>query len=122
MGRSGSVSYSNALIAPRLGRNLSACGNVTGTCGTTQEIEITRPGELHDDRLTQVDLRFQRRFTAGGARFAPVFEVYNVFNARTPQGSRTTWGAAPSSPNASFYLPTTLLGGRLIKFGAQVDF
>jgi hypothetical protein len=116
------VVYSNALIAQSLRRNLSACGNVTGACGTTQEIRVVLPGELKDDRLTQVDLRLQRRFRFGGARLAPVFEVYNAFNARTPQGARTTWGAAPSSANASFRQPTTLLGGRLFKFGAQVDF
>jgi hypothetical protein len=120
--RTVSVVYTNAQIAPSLGRNLSACGNVTGPCGATEEITITLPGELKDNRLTQVDLRLQRRFRYGSARFAPVFEVYNVFNERTPQGSRTTWGAAPSTRNISFYQPTTLLGGRLFKFGAQVDF
>ncbi|MGE0392044.1 MAG: carboxypeptidase regulatory-like domain-containing protein [Vicinamibacterales bacterium] len=120
--RTANVQYGNALIAPSLGRNLSACGNVTGACGVTQTVNIDLPGQLRDDRLTQVDLRFQRRFQIGKARFAPVFEIYNVTNTRAPQGSFATWGIAPSNQNPSFYRPTVLLGGRLFKFGTQIDF
>ena len=115
------VVYGNSNIAPSLGRNLSSCGNVTGACGTLQTISLNRPGELKDDRLTQVDLRVQRRFKIVGARVSGIFEVYNVMNARTPQSSFSTYGT-PSAVNPSFYRPTILLGGRLFKFGAQVDF
>ncbi len=115
------VVYTNANIAPSLGRNLSACGNVTGNCGTLQTIGIERPGDLQDDRLTQVDMRLQRRFRFGGLRVSGMFEVYNLFNARTPQASFETYGTL-AAVNPSYYRPTILLGGRLFKFGAQVDF
>lgn len=122
VGASEGVVYTNALIAPSLGRNLSACGNVTGPCGQTREIRVVLPGELLDQRLNQIDLRVQRRFPIGAGRLSGVFEVYNVFNSRAPQDSALTWGAAPNSPNAAFRRPSLLLGGRLFKFGAQVDF
>jgi hypothetical protein len=118
----GSVVYSNALIAANLGRNLSACGTVTGACGQTAEVNVTLPGQLHDERLNQIDLRLQRRFPIGAGRLSGVFEVYNVFNSRVPQNNIVTWGAAPTSPNSAYLRPSVLLGGRLFKFGAQVDF
>ena len=117
----GAVLYGNNLIAPSLGRNLSACGTVTGPCGQQATVVVTVPGELYDERLNQVDLRLQRRFPVGATRLSAVFELYNVFNSRSPQQNAETWGAAPDSPNTSFLRPSILLGGRLVKFGAQVD-
>ena len=117
----GEVQYANALIVPSLGRNLNSCANVTGPCGQTEDINVVLPGETRDDRLNQIDLRLQRRFPLGGARLSAIFEVYNVFNSRSPQANAETWGAAPASPNSSYLRPSILLGGRLAKFGAQVD-
>jgi len=121
VGRTASVQYLNSDITSSLGRNLSACGNVTGTCGTSQQTVITRPSELKEERLTQVDSRLQRRFRLGGTTVSGVFEVYNVFNTRVPQGSLNAYGTL-SQLNPSFYKPTILLGGRLFKFGVQVDY
>jgi hypothetical protein len=44
-----------------------------------------------------------------------MFDVYNLFNARTILGVNTRYGP-------SWLQPTSVLGGRLVKFGAQVDF
>ena len=120
--RSADVVYTNDQIRTSLGRNLSSCGTVTGPCGDVEEVGVTFPGELYDERLTQVDLRLQRRFPVGPGIVSAVFELYNVFNERAPQGQLDTWGAAPSAPNASFNQPTILLGGRLMKFGMQLQF
>jgi hypothetical protein len=116
------VVYSNALIRESLGRNLSACGTLTAPCGQTLEKRVVVPNELYDQRLNQIDLRLQRYFRMGVGRLSAVFEVYNVFNSRAPQNSILTWGAAPSSPSPVYLRPSVLLGGRLFKFGAQVDF
>jgi hypothetical protein len=43
-----------------------------------------------------------------------MLDVYNVLNARTPQGIIPTYGP-------TFMRPTSLLGGRLLKLGVQVD-
>jgi hypothetical protein len=43
-----------------------------------------------------------------------MLDVYNVFNARTPEGNLSTYGP-------TFMRPTSLLGGRLWKLGLQVD-
>ena len=52
-----------------------------------------------------------------GARVVQIegnFDVYNLLNSRVPQGNVATYGAG-------FLTPSSLLGGRLFKFGAQVD-
>ena len=116
------VVYSNDLITPGLGRNLNSCATVTGACGQSETINVALPGDLHDQRLTQIDLRLQRRFLAGGVQVSAVFEVYNLFNSRAPQANAETWGAAPDGPNSSYLRPGILLGGRLAKFGAQIQF
>ena len=51
----------------------------------------------------------------GRLRVKPAIDVYNVFNANTILRLNNTY-------NARWPQPTDLLGGRLFKFGAEVDF
>jgi hypothetical protein len=44
-----------------------------------------------------------------------MFDIYNVFNAATILGVNTTYGA-------TWLTPTSVLGGRLLKFGTQINF
>ena len=69
---------------------------------------------MFDERLNETDLRFTKIVRFGKSRVQGMLDLYNVFNARTPQAVNTTYGAA-------WLRPTLLLGGRLLKFGAQVD-
>jgi hypothetical protein len=48
-------------------------------------------------------------------RIQGIFEIYNLTNTRPSQANNNTFG-----PN--YLQPSVLLGGRLFKFGAQVDF
>lgn len=122
----GFVTYTNAAVAPVLGRNLSACAAPTGACTQTATVNAVRPGTLYDQRLNQIDLRGTRRLNLGGARVQGIIELYNVLNSRAPQAITATWGvvAAPgvATPGATYLRPSQFLGGRLLKFGAQVDF
>ena len=121
----GTVTYVSAAVAPTLGRNLSACTLPTGACTSTTSVNVVQPGTLFDQRLTQNDLRGTRRIKIGRSRVQGVVELYNVLNTRAPQGDVTTWGTvtAPGAvtPGTTYLRPSLFLGGRLLKFGAQVD-
>ncbi len=112
----------NAQIASALGRNLSACP-AAGTCtatvthalilfGTTDGIT---QGTVFDQRLNETDMRIAKTLTVGRSRLQAMLDIYNVLNSRPPQGILNTYGAV-------WLRPTLLLGGRLFKVGAQVDF
>ena len=114
---------SNAQVAPQLGRSLSACPAV-GNCTATFTAAIvpfgsnpgtTTTGTLFDTRLNQVDVRLTKAFRLNRTRLMANLDLYNLFNDRPPQGINATYGTA-------WLRPTLLLGGRLLKFGGQIDF
>jgi hypothetical protein len=115
----------NAQVASALGRNLAACP-ASGACAATATVALlpvndigTSDGNaaanIFDDRLTQIDMRLTRLFRVGNTRIQGIGELYNIFNNRPVQSIVPTYGAA-------WLRPTSILGGRLFKFGAQLDF
>jgi hypothetical protein len=103
----------NAMIAPSLGRNLSACP-ATGTCLATASVPLIPAGTEFLDRMTELDLRFTKIIRVRAARLKAMFDIYNVFNGNTVLTVNTTYGS-------TWQKPTTILGGRLFKFGFQID-
>jgi hypothetical protein len=99
----------NANIAPSLGRTLAAGASARVL------IPLIAPGTLFGDRLNQVDLRLGKVFNVGRARIRGVFDLYNLFNASPVLTVNTRYGPA-------WQTPTSILVGRLMKFGAQLDF
>ena len=59
-------------------------------------------------------MRLTKIFRIGRTRVQGIAELYNAFNTRPAQGIVSTYGA-------SWQLPLAILGGRLFKFGAQID-
>jgi hypothetical protein len=113
----------NVAILPSLGRDLSACRGLTGAaCTATTTLALLpvayNQGNLAavkvDERINQVDLRLTRIFRVGRLRIQGNAELYNVLNLRPAQGIVTTYGP-------SWLLPSAILGGRLFKFGGQID-
>ena len=76
---------------------------------------VTQPGLLAESRLNQLDARLSKTVRVGRVRVKPLFDVYNVFNASTVLTDNNTY-------NAQWPRPTGLLGGRLFKFGADIEF
>ena len=70
----------------------------------------------YDSRLYQTDLRLSKTIRAGRTRLLGILDLYNAFNDRVSQGNLNIVGAP-----GQFLTPLSLLGGRLMKFGAQVD-
>ena len=114
----------NAVARTSLGRDLALCRGAVGAACTATATVAALPyanaqgnysAALFDSRLNEIDLRFTRRFRFGGLKLEPVFEIYNVTNNRPAQGVVTTFGPA-------YKFPFALLGGRLFKFGATIDY
>src|SRR5262249_43809957 len=99
----------NGEIAPSLGRNLAA-----GSAGTAT-VQLIAPGAQYGERLNQVDFRLAKTFKVGRARIQGTADLYNVFNASSVLSLNTRYG--PSWLN-----PLTVLQGRFVKFGAQLEF
>ena len=106
-------SYSNAEIAPSLGRNLAACGTRV-PCTSTVSVNITRPGSFFEERLNQLDFKFARSFRIGGTRLRPSLAIYNSLNANTILQETTVLGP-------TYLVPRTILAPRIFKFEVQVD-
>ena len=102
----------NALIAPSLGRNLSAGSTATVT------MNGIHPESVYLDRVTQLDLRFNKTFPIGGARLKAGIDFYNTLNANTVVTSNATYG----TDGSAWLRPEAILSGRIIRFSTQVDF
>jgi len=111
-----------------LGRDLSACtlrgtpgAGCTASTSVALDPTVFNSSKLHDERLTQVDLRIGNTLSMGRLRIQPALELYNVFNNRPLQGTSSTYGAAGNRSSYWKY-PFSMLGGRLLKFSAVIDF
>jgi hypothetical protein len=104
----------NDEIAPSLGRNLAACGTRV-PCTATFLVTLMEPNQEFEERSKQLDLRFAKNIRVGPARIRGMFDIYNVFNGSNVAVMFTRYGPA-------WLRPTEVMGGRLLKFGAQVDF
>src|SRR5258705_5774102 len=74
---------------------------------------------LYGDRIQQVDLRLTRNFPLAGSRkLQGNFDIYNILNASTAQNEQSTYRVV----NNQWRNPIQIMGGRLIKFSAQLTF
>ena len=105
----------NAEIAPSLGRNLSSCAAATGDCTATVNVAVIPPNTKFEDRFSQVDFRVAKTIRIGNMRVQGMFDLYNLFNTSAVLSESFAYGPA-------WLRPSGVLGGRLAKFGAQVDF
>jgi hypothetical protein len=99
----------NSIIAPSLGRNLSAGANGTAV------VALVQPGTMYADRQRALDLRFSKRHRIGTTRVMGNLDIFNIFNSTGVVGINNTFG-----PN--WQRPTLLQGARFVKISAQFDF
>jgi hypothetical protein len=112
--QSANILANNALIAPNLGRNLSA-----GATATTV-IDVLPPNYQWEEATHQTDFRFIKAFRLpSGRRLQGVFDIFNAFNARPVLGVATRYSG---TTGGAWLRPTSTLVGRLFKFGVQFDF
>jgi len=95
---------------------LAACGSVTVGCTAYQLVTLAEPNTLFEDRATQIDLRFSKRVSLGSkVKILGKADLYNVLNRSAVARQNFIYGP-------TYGLPTEVMGGRLFKFGAQLDF
>jgi hypothetical protein len=105
-----SRTYTNAEVLPSLLRNLASGAN------GTVAVPLIAPGTMYGDRLNQVDFRLSKIFRMGGGRRIQAnMDLFNLFNVSAVLGQNNTYGA-------QWLRPTTIIQGRLVKFGGQIDF
>jgi len=110
---------SDAEIRPSLGRHLASCPSQTATtCNQTATIDLIPPFSIYGDRIQQVDLRFTRNFPLGTRRLQGNFDIYNVLNASTVQNEQSAYRVV----NNQWRNAIQIMGGRLLKFSAQLSF
>jgi hypothetical protein len=114
----GSYVYSNAQIAPSLGRNLASCGT-SATCTGTSTITFEPNYSEFEDRYNQFDIRFAKDVKVYKTHVQGIVDLFNAFNARPVLALTTRYSG---TTGGSFLSPTSTLVGRLIKFSAQINF
>ncbi len=105
--------YTNAQIAPSLGRNLGQCGTRL-PCNGTATVSLMEPGTAFEDRYNQLDLRLTKTVRFGRARLQGMADAYNVFNGSAIINRVNTYGP-------TWGRPTSIQLGRMFKLGTQLD-
>lgn len=106
--------FTNAQIAPSLGRNLAACG-AAAVCNATTTIALIPNQSQFEDRVSQVDIRLGGSYKVRGMSLQPSFDLYNLMNSSPILARNNTL-------NAAWGTPTRFMDGRLAKVTLQVNF
>ncbi|HUE86021.1 MAG TPA: hypothetical protein VMO26_08085, partial [Vicinamibacterales bacterium] len=102
----------SVVARPSLGRNL------TGVA--FRLVPIIRDGAWYGDHnLSQLDLRFGKRFDMGRYRLRVDFDLYNVFNSSWPFSVNPVYSTGATS---AWLRPTNVLQHRFFKLGGQFSF
>ncbi len=78
-------------------------------------VPLLQPGTKFLDRWNQIDVRLARKFQIGKIRMQGQFDMFNLLNGSNVLTTVETFGATLDRP-------TSILQGRLLAFGAQVNF
>jgi hypothetical protein len=110
------LSYSNAQLAPSLGRDLAACGRLVGpACTARVTVPLYAPGDtLFEPRVVVLDWRFSKLFQMGQFRLRGLVDFYNLLNTNAALLVSGTYDAA-------WPRPTSTPPGRTVRIGAKVD-
>ena len=73
-----------------------------------------------EERLRQMDIRFRGSFRVGKMRVRGNGDLYNLFNASNVLNMTTR--LLRGTDGGQWLRPLQILGGRMFKFSAQVDF
>jgi hypothetical protein len=85
--------------------------------GTTA-VNLISNGQLYQDQLRTVDMRFAKVLRFWGTRTDVGIDLYNLFNANTG----TTFNGAFGADGATWLRPTAIQSARFLRFNATVNF
>ena len=100
-----------AVVAQSLGR--APAGGVANVT-----VNLITPGTFYGDRINELDIRVAKLFRIAGTRTKISLDLFNALNSAAVLGYNQTY-----SPTSSTWLtPTSVLGARIAKIGATVEF
>ena len=79
------------------------------------QIQLNQPGTIFLDRINQLDISLSRAIQIGNLRLRPMLDVFNALNVNPVLKVTDTFGS-------SFNKPRVVMPGRLLRFGARIDF
>jgi hypothetical protein len=93
-------------------------GSTTGVASTI--VNLVEPNSLFLDYQNRLDIRIGKTFKLDRAKIQGFADVFNVFNAGTVMSVNQTYGAVAAT-NA-WLTPTSIMPGRFVRFGMQMNF
>ena len=117
LGRPLLVASENVPLFPG-GNGLDLNGASGGRGGISPDTFNVINSDFYEKRLTQLDLRFTKILPVGQGRVRVWFDIFNIFNAV----NATTLVNNYTAPGLPFPGVGSVMGGRLLKFGGQIDF
>jgi len=93
-------------------------GSTTGTASTI--VNLVQPNSVFLDYQNRLDMRVGKTFKLDRSTIQGFADVFNVFNAGTVMSVNQTYGAVAAT-NA-WLTPTTIMQGRYVRFGMQMNF
>jgi hypothetical protein len=116
--RQASVLYTQAQITAALGRPATVAGNKSALA--IEPYNATGFfGSAFGDRLNQVDVRFSKIFKFGRSTLDANVDLYNAFNSDAVLLESATYSGVNGG---TWLLPTSVIQGRIVKFGFRWDF
>jgi hypothetical protein len=79
---------------------------------------VVQPGTLYPQRVNQFDFRLAKNLIIGRGKLQAFVDLFNMFNANTGLKYNATYGTNGSS----WFVPTAIMPGRLVRLGAQLNF
>jgi hypothetical protein len=78
-------------------------------------VPLLTPGVSYLDRWNQIDVRFSKRFDVKKVRFSAQMDIFNLLNGNNILSVVENYGSTLDRPQS-------ILQGRLIAAGVQVNF
>jgi hypothetical protein len=93
---------------------------VGGTSGAASiVVNLIQPGTVFLDYQNRLDLRLGKTFRFGQTKIQGFADIFNVFNAGTALTVNQTYAAAGTN---AWLTPNTIMDGRYVRFGMQLNF
>lgn len=92
-------------------------GSTTGA--TSVVVNLVDPNSLFLETQNRLDMRFGKTFRFGNRRIQGFADVFNLFNAGTVTSVNQTYAASGTN---SWMSPLTIMDGRYVRFGVQMNF
>jgi Carboxypeptidase regulatory-like domain len=98
--------------------NRAIIGSTAGA--TTIAVNLAEPNTVFLDYKNQLDMRIARTFRFDRYKIQGFADIFNVLNAGTVLRVNETYGATPATN--PWKTPLTIMDGRYIRFGVQMNF